>query len=312
MATDHTPPHVAEPASRLRSYARLGKVGLVEIWLGPVVAAAAVLDAGSPVGRTLLLSLLFLLAIAFGMGTTHALDDVTGFRDGSDARNYAPERRRSQVKPLVTGDLTVRQARSFAALTGGASIACIVLFCVVAEFQPWWVFVGGLAVIVLGSQYSAGINFSYRIIGGGEILTGTTLAASTLIPYAAATVAVDRTIGVESVLFGLWLVMVLMCSNSRDADDDRLVGRRTIAALTSVHGNRVAMASVFLASWGLIVVAVSVGALTPVALLTLAPCVAVQGYVLRHGLRGVWRHHRNLGFVAVRLGVAGLVVMHVL
>jgi 1,4-dihydroxy-2-naphthoate polyprenyltransferase len=106
--------------------------------------------------------------------------------------------------------------------------------------------------------------------------------------------------------------MVLMCSNSRDADDDRLVGRRTIAALTSVHGNRVAMASVFLASWGLIVVAVSVGALTPVALLTLAPCVAVQGYVLRHGLRGVWRHHRNLGFVAVRLGVAGLVVMHVL
>lgn len=312
MTTDHTMPQVAEPVSRLRSYARLGKVGLVEIWLGPVVAAAAALDRGAPVGRTLLLSLLFLLAIAFGMGTTHALDDVTGFRDGSDARNYAPERRRSQVKPLVTGDLTIRQARTFAALAGSAAIACIVLFCVVAEFRPWWVFVGGLAVIVLGSQYSAGINFSYRIIGGGELLTGTTLAASTLIPYAAATLAVTRTIGVESVLFGLWLVMVLMCSNSRDADDDRLVGRRTIAALTSVRGNKAAVALVFITSWCLALGSVVVGALSPVALLTLAPCVVVQCYVLSQGLRGVWRHQRNLGFMAVRLGVIGLVMMHVL
>jgi len=304
-ATHRTPPLAV-------SFMRLGKLTLFEIWLGPVIALSAALGGGAPAARSVVLCGLFLLAIAFGMGATHALDDITGFRDGSDARNYAPERRRSQVKPLVRADLTVAQARTFALATGALAMGCVLAFCLVADFRPWWIFLAGVAVVALGTQYSAGINFSYRLVGGGEALTGITLAASVLVPYAAATQDVTAAAVVQSLLFGLWLVQVLMCSNSRDAEDDRRVERRTIAACTRVRGNKMAVGLVFVAAWALPILAVVTGAMRWHVLVALLPCTGVQVYVLWSGFHNVWRHRKNLGFQAVRLGVVGLVISHVL
>lgn len=296
---------------RLQAYARLGKVKLFEIWLGPVLAYSAVIGTGRADARSFALCALFFAAIAFGMWATHAFDDVTGFKDGSDLRNYAPDRHRSQVKPLVHGDLTVAQATRFGYLTAGLALGCIVAFGVIAEFRPWWVFAGGLAVIFFGAQYSAGINFSYRFVAGGETLTGVTLAASVLLPYAASLQRVDAVAGVEAVLFGTWLVQVLICSNSADADDDRLVGRRTVAARTTVAGNRVFVAAVFAGSWLLALVAIGLGWLSPWTLLALAPAWALQAYVLRNGLAGRWRNRRNYSFLALRLAILGLVIVNV-
>ena len=106
--------------------------------------------------RSSALCLLFFSVIAFGMWATHAFDDITGYRDGSDVRNYAPERRRSQVKPLVAGLLSVRQAQAFAYVTALLAATCVVVFCVVAGFQPWWIFVGGLAVVGLACSTPPG------------------------------------------------------------------------------------------------------------------------------------------------------------
>lgn len=305
----------ASPTSRrqgLTALARLGKVTLFEIWLGPVVAWSLVLGNGRADVRSFVLCALFFAAIATGMWATHAFDDVTGFKDGSDIRNYAPERRRSQVKPLVQGDLTVRQATTFGCVTAGLAIACVLAFCVVAEFRPWWVFVGGLAVIVFGAQYSTGINFSYRFVAGGEVLTGVTLAASVVLPYAAVMQQLDWVAVVQGLLFGTWLVQVLICSNSADAEDDRLVGRRTVAAMTTVRGNRVFVACVFAFSPALALTAVAVGSLSSWVVLALLPAWALQAYVLVNGLGGRWRNQRNYGFQALRLAVLGLVVVNVL
>ncbi|SDZ00218.1 1,4-dihydroxy-2-naphthoate octaprenyltransferase [Amycolatopsis xylanica] len=297
---------------RVQAFARLGKVKLFEIWLGPVLAWSLVIGAGLVDVKSGVLCALFFGALATGMWATHAFDDITGFKDGSDVRTYAPERKRSQVKPLVHGHLSVKQAQVFAYTTAAVAIGCVVAFCAVTAFRPWWLFVGGLAVIVFGAQYSAGINFSYRFIAGGETLTGVTLAASVILPYAAALQRVDWVAVVQGVLFGTWLVQVLICSNSADAEDDRQVGRRTVAARTSVQGNKIFVASVFGFTWALAIVAVATGVMTFWAIPALLPAWALQAYVLRNGMRGQWRNRRNYGFQALRLAIAGLVIVNVL
>ena len=304
-------PAGGSPGRLAGALARLGKVKLFEIWLGPIVSWALVIGRDGLHPTSSVLCLLFCTVIAVGMWATHAFDDLTGYADGSDIRNYAPERRRSQVKPLVRGQLTVRAARIFAFTCALIAAGCVVAFCVVADFRPWWIFVGGLAVVVLGVQYSAGINFSYRFIGGGEAVTGVTLAASVLLPYVAATQRIDATIGIEAVLFGTWLVQVLICSNSADARDDREVGRRTVAASTTALGNRIFVATVFGATWLLTLLGTVFGALSPWTPLALLPAWALQAYVLRNGLRGQWRNRRNYGFQALRLAVLGLVIVNV-
>src|SRR5215471_6591884 len=90
--------------------AQLGKVKLVEIWLGPLLAWSAIIGEGNGAPRTAVLCLLFVAVVCLTMFASHSLDDVTGFRDGSDKRNYAPERKRSQVKPLVQGTITESKA----------------------------------------------------------------------------------------------------------------------------------------------------------------------------------------------------------
>jgi 1,4-dihydroxy-2-naphthoate polyprenyltransferase len=291
---------------------QLGKFRLFQIWLGPVVAWSLVPGdmAGDP--RTVALVGLFFFVVMAGMCATHALDDITGYRDGTDVVNYAPERRRSQTKPLVVGSLSERQAVVFAVVTGTAAVGAVVGFGVVSSFRPLWAIGMGLAAVLLGTQYSAGLKFSYRFVGGGELLTVGALAISALVPYAAVTEQLTLLAVLESTAFGIWLTQVLICSNSADAEADRAAGRRTVAASTSERGNRLFLVAVFAASVLVIVAAVVWAGLTPWALVLLLPTWALQGYVLRHALAGQYRLRRNFGFDAVRLGVLGLVVANVL
>jgi 1,4-dihydroxy-2-naphthoate polyprenyltransferase len=305
-------PRRGSPMALAGALGRLGKVTLFEIWLGPVVAWSLVVGQGGLEPRSSALCVLFFAVIAVGMWATHAFDDLTGFADGSDVRNYAPERNRSQVKPLVLGQLSVRTARIFAFACAAVAVTLVVVFCVVAGFRPWWLFVGGLLVVVLGVQYSAGINFSYRFTGGGEAVTGLPLAASVLLPYTASTQVVDATVVIQALLFGTWLVQVLICSNSADAVDDQLVGRRTVAARTTTMGNKVFVTVVFCSSWSLALLGTVLGALSPWTPLALLPAWAAQAYVLRNGWRDQWRNRRNYGFQALRMAVLGLVVVNVL
>ncbi|HEX3784136.1 MAG TPA: prenyltransferase [Pseudonocardiaceae bacterium] len=303
------------PAQRqhvtVAALAQLGKVKLFEIWIGPVVAASLLAGHGALTVRTGLLCLLFLVIVGVTMCASHAFDDITGFLDGSDLRNYAPERKRSQVKPLVRGTISVGAARVFAYGSVLLASAIVVGFWALAGFRPWWALVGGLVVTVFGAQYSAGINFSYRIFGGGEALTGITLAASVWLPYGAATGRVSLAALVEGVLFGMWLVQVLICSNTVDAADDRKVGRHTVAARTSERGNLAFVVGMFVGSFALAVAGVGFGVLSPWTPLCLLPAWLMQFFVLRNGLRGQWRNRRNYGFLALRIAVLGLVVANV-
>jgi 1,4-dihydroxy-2-naphthoate octaprenyltransferase len=295
----------------IAALAQLGKVKLVEIWLGPLLAWSAIIGVGHGTPRSAVLCLLFVAVVCFTMFASHSLDDVTGFRDGSDQRNYAPERKRSQVKPLVQGTITPSQAMVFAAASVALAAGLVLVFFFTAH-APGWVLIGGLAVPLLGAQYSYGINFSYRIPAGGELLTGLCLAASVVVPYGAGTGRLSARTVVEGALFGCWLVAVLACSNTMDAADDRLVGRRTVAALTSRRANLVFVTALISGPWVLTVAAAAAGAISPWTLAALLPAYAIQACVLRNGLRGQWRNRRNYGFLAVRYAIAGLVIVNIL
>lgn len=303
---------VVGPKARIRAYGQLGKVKLVDIWLGPLLAWSLAAGAGHGGRRTATLCLLFVAVVAASMFASHAFDDLTGFRDGSDLRNYAPERRRSQVKPLVLGTLTERDAIRFGVSSCVVALVLLGAFCAMADFRPWWLVPAGIATVVLGAQYSGGISFSYRVFGGGEALTGGTLAATVLLPHVAAVGRIEAPGVVEAVLFGCWLVIVLAASNSADAEDDRRVGRRTVAAGVSPTANRAFLLVLVVGSWLLALGASVAGALGAWVPLGLLPAWVLQGIVLRNGLHGQWRNQRNYGFLAVRLGILGLVVTNVL
>lgn len=306
---------VQAPSGRLietvTALAQLGKLKLYDIWTGPIVAWSLLVGQGVPHIRSTMLCLLFLIAIGFTVCASHAFDDITGFLDGSDIRNYAPERKRSQVKPLVQGTVTVATARVFAYSSVVVASACVMVFWAVAGFRPWWALVGGLLVTIFGAQYSAGINFSYRIFGGGEALTGITLAASIWLPFGAAVGEVSAAALIQGVLFGMWLVQVLICSNTADAADDHSVGRRTVAARTSQRTNLAFVVVMFVTSWALAIAGTAFAVLSPWTPLGLLPAWLMQFYVLRNGLHGYWRNRRNYGFLALRVAVLGLVVVNV-
>jgi 1,4-dihydroxy-2-naphthoate octaprenyltransferase len=299
--------------SQLVGFAQLGKVRLAELWVGPLIALSLLIGTDNVDARGVTLVGLFFLVITFGMCATHAFDDVNGYRDGTDAVNYAPERQRSQVKPLVVGTLRESQALWFGYSAAAVALISLALFAIVSGFQPRWLIAVGVVVVVAGMQYSFGFKFSYRIVGGGELVLAVGLASSIALPYAAATGLLTGTIFVESALFGIWLLQVAICSNSGDAEVDREAGRRTIAAITGDAGNRAFVAGVFASSWLLAVGAMAVGYLRFWTVLFLLPTWALQARVLIAGLReGRWRFPRNYSFLAVRCGSVALVVVNLL
>ena len=89
-----SPAATAHGYSRLRAYARLGKLDVYDYYLGIFLAlTAALFPAGAFTARQALVMGVFLAGEVAVLMAMVALDDVTGFRDGSDLANYAPTTR---------------------------------------------------------------------------------------------------------------------------------------------------------------------------------------------------------------------------
>ncbi|WP_156756578.1 UbiA family prenyltransferase [Actinokineospora pegani] len=287
---------------RLSAYARLAKLDVWDYYLALPLA-------WSLCGLTGLGTLL-----AFGVGTVLvvaaavAFDDVTGFRDGSDARNYGPDApaRRLARKPLLTGELTVRQATGFGwtcAALGG------LLWLALGLEAPLWTLV--LLAVCFGTaiQYSYGLKISYRGaqevflagFGAGLVLCGVGLVSGTVSAMAA----------VQAALFGLGPLLVGVYSNTADVRGDAEVGRRTVAVLAGAAGNRAFIAALSLAEAALVVSAAGLGATPWWFAPALLPVLAVRVAQLRRGVGlGDVLGARKLGLLAHRVMVVSLFVVN--
>jgi 1,4-dihydroxy-2-naphthoate octaprenyltransferase len=233
------------PGSR-RAYAKLAKLDILDYYLSVPLAAAMVLAFGTAAsaGRAGLVLLLFLLGEVAMVAGMVAFDDVTGYRDGSDAANYGPDAaaRRLARKPLVAGTLTERQAVRFGA---GAVAACAGFWgaaVAAAPAAPLWAVLGTAACAVFGFQYSWWLKFSYR--GFQEVFLAALGWGYVLPLFGLLTGRAPGFVVVQALVFGLGPVLFGVYSNVNDRDGDRAVGRLTVAAVASPRGNAAFIAAV--------------------------------------------------------------------
>ncbi|MEV8476108.1 UbiA family prenyltransferase [Streptomyces sp. NPDC051173] len=298
---------------RLRVYAKLGKLSFYDYYLAAFVVWTALPGALLWDGRTWSVLLLHTVGYVGVVAATVALDDVTGIRDGSDARNYSPEdgtlRDRSR-KPLLSGALTVRQAELFGwgAAVWGAVFWGIAL--AVAPERSLWACVTLAAVLASNVQYSYGLKISYR---GGQELILLTPGLAVLVPYVLLTGEATGLVVLETCLVGLWSLLVSLYSNMNDVEGDRLAGRRNLATRSSAAGYRRMVAAIHLLEPAALVAAIALDAV-PVWFAALAlPLWAVRARQAHAGLvRGDVLVARVLGMKLHRWGVPVLVAANVL
>ncbi|WP_062213927.1 UbiA family prenyltransferase [Streptomyces sp. NBRC 109706] len=233
------PPRVAQrPESKLRSYARLGKLDVYDYYPSIVVALSAAMFPlarfGADAAGTLALFLFGEILVVMAMV---ALDDITGYHDGSDAANYGPDHPLRNVlrKPLVAGTLTLREAHLFAWGCAGAGAALWAAAVALAPHRPGWALILIGAVFVIALQYSYGVKISYH--GFQEIFLAGLGVGLVVAPYALVAGGFSGFVLVQGVLFGCGPLLFGVYSNTNDIAGDRAVGRRTVAASVTPRGN---------------------------------------------------------------------------
>lgn len=292
---------------KVRALLDLGKLGLVDLWLG-FFAGASLLGTGllaSPRSPAILaLCLLFgVLVIAL----TCSLDDITGARDGVDRACHGGAPRWGVRKPLLDGSVTERQALRFSAVLAAGAAASLAGALALAWPLPAWVALAAIAIPLLPINYSYGLRLSYH--GAGEIAVFAGGAGSVLIPVALVARAAPPPVLLCAGLVGAWHAQIVLCSNAHDAAGDRAAGRRTLAARMGPQGYRLFAFAVFAVVWALEAAALSAGVVSPLHAVLLLPAAVMQAAQLWLGARrGLWLDARRLGFRVLGAGVLGLTV----
>jgi 4-hydroxybenzoate polyprenyltransferase len=295
-----------------RAYVRLAKLDIVDYYLGVLVVGTLLPAALRFDGGVLATGGLFLLGEVFVIAAMVALDDLTGFRDGSDVANYAPDdlKRRRYRKPLVAGTLTEDQVLRFAWVTGIIGALLWIAAMVTAPHTPLWT-VALIAVTYFFSvQYSWGVKLSYH--GFQEFFIAALGWALVLAPYGLAVGSLDGNVVVQALVFGLGPLLFGVYSNTNDIKGDRRVGRPTVAALTSPRGNMRFIFAVTAVEAALIVCGPWLGTVWwfPVALL---PTLLLRAWQLHLAFgQGDILRARLLGIRIHRVTVVALVVVNLL
>jgi 1,4-dihydroxy-2-naphthoate polyprenyltransferase len=314
--TSETERVVAVPRAKMRAYARLAKLDIFDYYLGLLVVwsllpAAARLDT-----RSLLTLAVFLVGEVCICAAAVAFDDVTGYRDGSDAANYGPDApaRKLRRKPLLTGALSPPEAIRFGwAMVALAALACTVSVLIAPHHPLWAIAVTALCAVAF-IQYSWGAKLSYH--GGAEVVLAGTAFGWLLAPYGLLSGMAGGFVVVQALVFGLGPLLFGVYSNTNDRAGDATVGRRTAATVLSPRGNAIFIGAVSLAETLIIVGSAALGVAPwwfPLAMLPTIVLRAVQydtgfrrGDILRARWLGIRVHRVTVALlVAVNL-VAGL------
>lgn len=309
--SDQTIGRQGPPSATLAAYARLGKLDIYDYYLGlPLVwtllAPSARWEAG-----TLGLLLLVLLAEGAVVAAMVGFDDITGYRDGSDAANYGSDaaRRRLARKPLVAGTLSEAQALRFAWTATAVGTALWAAVVAVAPHRPPWAVALAAVCVFASVQYSWGLKISYR--GFQEIFLIGLGVGWVLAPYGLLTGEVTGAAAVQAVVFGAGPMLFGLYSNTNDVDGDRAAGRITVATVmpAGVHAAFVAVMTV--AQVLLIVGAVVTGVLSWWFVAVLLPVLGLRAAHVVIGLAGDILRARRIAIRTHRVTVVLLAVANV-
>ncbi len=311
MAVTHDSAVAPTPiTARVAGYLRLGKARIYHHTYGWLLALLLLRIDGLVNATTvtaLVLTFVMVQAIQWSGG---AFDDLGGFRDGSDAANYAgrPARTRAK-KPLLIGVLNERQAMVFGVSCWVVGVAAGLL--AVASLGGRAPLIAVLLLIgaqIASAQYSVGLKLSYRPVGL-ELTIFYVISAIALYPYWLIAGRLDPEILLLSALFGLWFLMVVSYGNASDRAGDAAVARRTLAVLLPPGWFTLVLVSLFVASITLLTLLFTTTRLNPLLGLAGVPVVVLHAVQLYYGaVRRDWRRARFLGLCSLDVGCLGLVV----
>ncbi|MCX4747956.1 UbiA family prenyltransferase [Kitasatospora sp. NBC_01287] len=296
------------PAVSWRVYARLAKLDIYDYYLATPLLLAMVLPAQALSAEGAAVLLLFLLGGVAMFAGLCSFDDITGYRDGSDAANYGPDApaRRLARKPLIAGALGERQAQSFAWLAIAVQLACWSGAVLLAPARPGWTLLATAACAFAGFQYSWWLKLSYR--GWQEFLLAFYGWVFVLVPYGLLTGRLDSFALVQGLVFGLGPLLFGVYSNVNDIAGDRAVGRRTVAVLASPAGNAAFVAALSLLEAALLTVPSLLGLAPWWFAVLMVPVIALRASQFTLGLvAGQILRARRLGIHTHRVCCALLV-----
>jgi 1,4-dihydroxy-2-naphthoate octaprenyltransferase len=294
---------------RLRSFFELGKLKIVELWLGFFVGVSLIGRPALEDGRTIAILAAILITGIAVIAATCSLDDITGVRDGVDQANHLEGARWGVAKPILTGALAERHAFRFVHVLGAIGVLSYGVALALAWPLPAWLVITMTAMMLLALNYSYGLKLSYH--GLGELVIFVGGAGTVLVPYALATGSIRASVIVSAILVGAWHAQVVVFSNTKDRAGDRATHRMTIAARTSPRGNKIYIASLFAIVWAVTAVALAEHLLTPWSIAALAPVWGLQLYQLWSGLaEEQWLRARLAGFRVLRLGIVAMTVVN--
>ncbi|GAA2102191.1 prenyltransferase [Actinomadura alba] len=303
-------------AARISAYARLAKIEFVRDYsLASLVVLAALAAGPGLAGHHVVTLLLFLAGQTSLFAVVATFDDVTGYKDGSDKANYVaadgtplrPLRR----KPLLTGELTLRQVERFGYLALLCGTALWTLTIVQSAHAPWWAVLAASLCLLAGVQYSWGLKLSYR--GFGEVLVAGCPFVMALAPYGLAAGDLPALALVGALLFGHWQMLVSAYSNTKDISGDKAVNRSTVAVRASERGNHLFIGVLSLAEPALIFTSAAVGWAPWWFSLTMLPVLGLRIRQYTGFLRtGDALLARKRGMAAFRVGVVCLITTYLI
>jgi 1,4-dihydroxy-2-naphthoate polyprenyltransferase len=316
--------HVADPVqpgpappltvrlAALKPLRKVAKFTVIQHYFGIPLAATLLPTAVVFSQRSLAVLILCLVCLAGVVAATTALDDLTGYRDGSDALNYGAAGRGARTKPLLQGGITERSVLVFAFAC--EAVALLAGFAALDVANRWTPLPVALFLVpaLLSPHYSWGVRISYRPLGA-ELLVFLATVSTLLWPYA----LLSRTgIGArpvaEAVLLGLWFLLVVVSENTHDVPGDHAVGRRTLSVILPRPAVRWVLAGL-VAGWLAVAAGyTAAGVFTPVALALLAPTLVLHIRHLVEAGRQRWLRGAAISFMAFNVGFAGLLVANLL
>lgn len=314
MSTQLSTGRLAPSPSPWQTVVGLARISKISVYLHffPWTLAALLLSPAALDRPGALAAMALLLLSSAGIvAATATLDDIVGLRNGSDAANYTRPgfRRDIRRKPLLSGAITLRQAVVFAVLAEAfALVTGVAAFAALDWDVPLSAVLIFAACAILGPQYSWGLRFSYHL-GGSELLLGVGTVGGMLFPYLAVEGRWTREAVLQAVLMGLWLVMLVSCSNVGDREGDAAVGRRTLPVAAPMWVVKAAVVAYLAISVATITALSTSTALPWWTVLALLPATALHAAQVHLAvLRDRWRRARVAAFVAYDLGFLGLVV----
>jgi 1,4-dihydroxy-2-naphthoate octaprenyltransferase len=310
-------------AQKLVGYAQLAKLRVYQHLYEWLIAALLLWKEEAWRDGTAVALALALLGMVAVQAAACAADDIMGFRDGSDAENYAPAagpalgqgsnnvltQGRRLPKPLLSGALSEREAVVFAAGAVVVALGSLAGMAIALGGRiPVAMVIAGLVVVACAVQYSWGLRLSYRP-GGLELVIFVVNVGSVLLPYWGLAGEVTATVVLLSVLAGVWFLLLVSYGNAADRDGDAAAGRRTLAVAVSPGTFRGILVGLHVVAVGLAVVPFALGLLEPVLVLCLVPLFAGYGVQAREGLvRGDLRKAMRIGFRCIDLAGIGFAV----